>query len=232
MNAQTNLPYQSATRCPSCKQAMQSHSLTGHYGRQVSIDSCANCHAFWFDKSESTSLNANGVVELFKLIHTQKIAQSHGFNHQLGCPRCSLRLQPKTDRVHTGTFTYFACDDGHGRLTTFYQFLIEKKFVRLLNSFEIEKLSADVKQIQCSGCGAPVNLVDQHACSYCRAPIAIFDRNAAQKAIDRYQEKRLAPLPANTTLSFGLIEKDQTESSLRIDLIGAGLALLVKSLVD
>jgi Zn-finger nucleic acid-binding protein len=224
--------FKNATHCPNCKQAMQHHGLAGHYGRNVAIDSCANCHVFWFDRSESTSLNADGVVELFKLINTYKIAQTAGFNRQLGCPRCHLKLHAKNDRVNTGSFTYFACDDGHGRLTTFYQFLIEKKFVRLLNSLEIAQLGADVKQIQCSGCGAPVKLSEQSACSYCRAPIAVFDRNAAQKAIDQYLKKRPVQLPTNINTSYSFRDKQEAEPSLGFDLVSAGLAILMKSLVD
>jgi Zn-finger nucleic acid-binding protein len=185
------------SRCPNCKVSMTLQKFPGQYGQTVAIDACQNCNMLWFDKGESAKLAPDGVVELFQMI-SAKSGQNQ-FSHlsdRLGCTRCGLKLRPVTDKVITGTFNYFACEADHGRLISFYQFLIEKRFVRLLQPAEISRLAIDVKQIKCSSCGAPVDLVKQSACGYCRSPIAVFDRDAAKNAIDHYLEQRKKQLPA------------------------------------
>jgi hypothetical protein len=169
---------------------MSLQSLPGHYASKIKIDVCPSCNMFWFDTSESTQLSSDGVVELFQLINSNKGAQTPQISNRLGCVRCNQHLLPKIDRVNTGTFSYFSCGEGHGRLTTFYQFLIEKRFVRTLSKTELERLAIEVKQVKCSGCGAAVNLGTESACAYCRSPIAVFDRDAAKKAIDHYLNER------------------------------------------
>ena len=62
------------------------------------------------------------------------------------------------DQVKGTRFAYQACRKGHGRMTTFYNFLAEKQFVRELTQAERAKLAAKVEQIRCSGCGAAVNI--------------------------------------------------------------------------
>jgi Zn-finger nucleic acid-binding protein/DNA-directed RNA polymerase subunit RPC12/RpoP len=185
------------SRCPSCKVSMTLQKFPGQYGQTVAIDACQNCSMLWFDKGESAKLAPDGVVELFQMI-SAKSGQNQ-FSHlsdRLGCTRCGLKLLPVTDKVITGAFNYFACEADHGRLISFYQFLIEKRFVRLLQPAEISRLAIDVKQIKCSSCGAPVDLVKQSACGYCRSPIAVFDRDAAKNAIDHYLAQRKKQLPA------------------------------------
>jgi ribosomal protein L31 len=182
--------------CPNCRQPMGAHRLPAHYGKQLSIDTCSSCHLFWFDQGESTRLSADGVIELFKLINTSKGVQTPQLARRLTCVRCPKPLLRTVDKVKTGSFNYFACGDGHGRLTSFYHFLIEKRFVRSLSKIEIERLAIEVKQVSCSGCGAPVNLSKDTACSYCQSPISVFDRDAAQKAIDHYLREHKRTLPS------------------------------------
>jgi DNA-directed RNA polymerase subunit RPC12/RpoP len=175
---------------------MTLQKFPGQYGQTVAIDACQNCNMLWFDKGESAKLAPDGVVELFQMISAK--GSQNQFSHlsdRLGCTRCGLKLRPVADKVITGTFNYFACEADHGRLISFYQFLIEKRFVRLLQPAEISRLAIDVKQIKCSSCGAPVDLIKQSACGYCRSPIAVFDRDAAKKAIDHYLEQRKKQLP-------------------------------------
>ncbi len=187
----------STARCPNCAAGMKPHALPGHYGTAINIDACHDCNVLWFDQSESMQLAPDGVVELFQLVSANGGAQSAKLSEGLGCVRCRRTLDPRKDQVHTSKFNYFSCSNGHGRLTTYYQFLIEKQFVRELTTAERAKLAAEVKQIKCSGCGAAVNLAAESACGYCRAPIAVFDRNAAQKAIDHYLKERGKQLPTH-----------------------------------
>jgi hypothetical protein len=182
-------------RCPNCATMMKLYTLPGHYGKNVAVDACHECHAIWFDQLESTQLSPDGVVELFRMVHDAPGVASPKWGEGLACVRCRSGLRTTHDVAGGSRFTYYSCQKGHGRLTSFYQFLTEKKFVRELTAAEREKLAAEVKQIRCSGCAAPVNLAKQSACEYCRAPISVFDRNAAQKAIDHYLKVRGKQLP-------------------------------------
>jgi Transcription factor zinc-finger len=187
---------QTSGRCPNCSTTMKLHTLPAHYGNNVSVDACHDCHALWFDTTESTQLSPDGVVELFRLVHDAPGISTPKWGEGLGCVRCRAGLKNVQDVVQGSRFNYQSCNKGHGRLIGFYQFLTEKKFVRELTAAERNKLAAEVKQIRCAGCAAPVNLATQNACEYCRAPISVFDRNAAQKAIDHYLKERGKQLPA------------------------------------
>jgi Zn-finger nucleic acid-binding protein len=174
---------------------MKSHRLPAHYGRTVELDACQPCQLLWLDTSESQQLNSDGVMELFRMVHDSALNQRDKLAQRLGCVRCRSTLKKTHDQVPNARFTYHACTKGHGRLITFYQFLVEKHFVRELSPAERERLAADVQQIRCTGCGAAIDLGKQNACDYCRAPIAVFDRQAAQKAIEHYLERRNRRIP-------------------------------------
>ncbi len=183
----------SSKRCTNCASLMSLYVLPGHYGRTIDVDVCMDCNAIWFDQWESSQLSPDGVVSLFQLIHQRGgTASSAGakLGEGLRCLSCGDGMKTVNDRVKGTRFVYQSCRHGHGRLTTFYNFLSEKQFVRELTQSERTKLCATVKQVQCSGCGAPVDLTKHDACSYCRAPISVFDRDAARKAIDHYLRER------------------------------------------
>lgn len=172
---------------------MSLYSLPAHYNGKVDIDVCMDCNAIWFDPNESGLLSPDGTVALFQLINERggtATSASTKFGEALRCVTCGAGMRQVHDRVRNTRFTYQACPKGHGRLTTFYNFLSEKQFVRELTQAERAKLAATVHQVRCSGCGAPVNLSKSDACEYCRAPIAVFDRDAAKKAIDHYLLER------------------------------------------
>ncbi len=178
---------------------MSLYDLPGHYGRNLEIDVCHECNAIWFDEWESTQLSPDGVVGLFRLIHERGgTASSAGLKLSEGllCVSCGDAMKRVNDCVKNTRFVYQACRHGHGRFTTFYNFLSEKQFVRELTRAEREKLCATVRQVRCSGCAAPVDLTKHDACSYCRAPISVFDRDAARKAIDHYLQQRQKQVPA------------------------------------
>ena len=84
---------------------------------------------------------------------------------------------------HTTHFSYYRCPFGHGRLSPFLQFLLEKNFIRPISGAELAALKAKVRTIQCSNCGAPVDIQHSIACAYCHTPISILDPDAVTKAI-------------------------------------------------
>jgi hypothetical protein len=197
---------QSSKRCTNCSSLMSLYQLPGHYGQTLDIDACLDCNAIWFDQWESTQLSPDGVVALFQVINERGGAASSAgakFGEGLRCVSCGDGMKMTNDRVKNTRFTYQACRQGHGRFTTFYNFLAEKQFVRELTAAERSKLAVSVKQIKCSGCGAPVDLGKTDACGYCRAPVSVFDRDAAKKAIEHYLQERGKQLPSRPTHDYG-----------------------------
>jgi hypothetical protein len=85
--------------------------------------------------------------------------------------------------------SYYRCAGGHGRFTTFFQFLREKNFVRSLTVAEVNQLKVHMAQVRCSSCGAPVNLERDAQCGYCRAPISILDAEAVKHTIAELSEE-------------------------------------------
>lgn len=183
----------SGKHCTNCSAKMTLYSLPGHYNSTVDIDVCMNCNALWFDQYESMQLSPDGTVALFQLINERggtATSAASKFSDGLRCVTCGEAMRLTQDRVRNTRFAYQACRHGHGRMTTFYNFLAEKQFVRELTKIERDRLAATVHQVRCSGCGAAVNLGKVDACEYCRAPVAVFDRDAAKKAIDHYLQER------------------------------------------
>ena len=190
----------STKRCTNCSTLMSLYSLPGHYGRSVEIDVCHDCNALWFDQGESTQLSPDGTVALFQLIDERGGTSTNAvgkFGEGLRCVTCGTGMRLTNDRVKNTRFAYQSCPNGHGRLTTFYNFLAEKQFVRELTQAERAKLAVSVQQIKCSSCAAPVDIGKTDACQYCRAPVSVFDRDAAKKAIDHYLQARQQQLPMN-----------------------------------
>lgn len=191
---------QSNNRCTNCSALMSLYELPGHYGQSVELDVCHDCNAIWFDQWESSQLSPDGTVALFQLINERggtSSAASSKFGEGLRCVACGTGMRLTNDRVKNTRFVYQSCPKGHGRLTTFYNFLAEKQFVRELTQQERAKLAASVQQIKCSSCAAPVNIGKSDACEYCRAPVSVFDREAAKKAIDHYLQERQKQVPAH-----------------------------------
>ena len=194
----------STRHCTNCSTLMSIYSLPGHYNQTVEIEVCHDCNAIWFDQWESSQLSPDGTVALFRLINerggTSSTAASK-FGEGLRCVTCGTGMKLVNDRVKNTRFAYQSCPKGHGRLTTFYNFLAEKQFVRELTQLERSKLAATVQQIKCSGCGASVNIGKTDACEYCRAPVSVFDRDAAKTAIDHYLKERQQQVPQQAQTS-------------------------------
>lgn len=172
--------------CPACRGPMDKRRFAASHG-EVLIDICWDCHAFWFDRLESTQLAPAAVLELFRLIHEHRDRPARPLAEQMACPACAGPLTFTHDLQRTNRINYYRCARSHGRLTTFLQFLREKQFVRSLSATEVERLRATVKQVRCSGCGAPVDVAKDAACGFCRAPLSILDPNAVNDALAKWQ---------------------------------------------
>lgn len=151
---------------------------------RVELDICHGCQAIWFDQFESAQLTPGAVIELFRLVHEHHDRALRPLGERKRCPACRAELKLTHDLQRTNRIVYYRCPSGHGRFTTFYQFLREKHFVRSLTAPEVERLKAHVAQVRCSSCGAPVDLVRDPQCAYCRAPISVLDAQAVRRTLE------------------------------------------------
>lgn len=177
---------------------MDALAFESHLGATVSIDACWPCHLIWFDHLESSSLSAASVIELFKRIHQAQssptAAARNTVSNNMSCPSCATGLKLTNDIQKNGRFSYHRCHQGHGRATSFTQFLREKNFIRSLNPLEIKKLSVSIKQIRCSSCGASVDLTHDTSCTHCGSAIAVLDHDAVEKALTALQAQQAKQL--------------------------------------
>jgi hypothetical protein len=166
---------------------MAPRTLEHHYREPVTLDLCASCHVIWFDREESIALAPAAVLDLFRTIGRARAA-TRQLPERLACPRCPRTLVLTHDVHRSGRFVYHRCPQGHGRLTTFHHFLREKGFIRELAPAEIERLRVRIGQLQCSNCGAPIDLSRTSACSYCRSALAVLDADALARNVERLEQ--------------------------------------------
>jgi hypothetical protein len=178
---------------------MQPQDFEQNYKGTVRVDVCFACAGIWFDHLESVQLAPGAVIELFKEIHSNRDAGRQPVAKQLGCPRCNGALELGFDLSKAGRFSYYRCLRGDGRFTPFFQFLREKQFVRSLTPAEVARVRAEVREIKCSECGAPIDLEHTSQCKYCHAPVSFLDPDAVEKALHQWSDaenrRRAAPTP-------------------------------------
>ena len=155
----------------------------------LTLDYCAPCRGIWFDPQESTRLEPDSVLELFRIIRETADTNPVSPKGIWLCPRCDAGLAKTHDVSRGGPFAYERCPNGHGRFTPYAQFLTEKGFVRHLAKAEIEQIGAVAAQISCHACGGPIDLRHDTACPHCRASIAVLDPHAMQQAVSAYVER-------------------------------------------
>src|SRR5580765_8724244 len=151
--------------CPRCRAAMNLEHLDGHQGTSVTIDLCLPCQVFWFDSHESLKLSPGGVLKLFRLIGERALTPRPTVTDEPVCPRCRTRLLPTHDQQRNTRFQYLRCPREHGRLITFVDFLREKDFIRPLSTQQIDELRRSVQTVNCSNCGAPIDLMKTSGCA-------------------------------------------------------------------
>lgn len=167
---------------------MTALTLDGHHGRPVAIDICHACQAFWFDGYESLQLAPASVLKLFREIGDRATEHVTALSEVSACPRCKLRLMPAHDQQRSTKFEYRRCPQRHGRLISFFNFLREKDFIRPLSGEQLEALRRNVQTVNCSNCGAPVNLATGTACGHCGSPLSMVDMHQAEALIAKLKE--------------------------------------------
>ena len=194
--------------CPGCGAPMQRLEFERKPVGLLDLDVCFDCQVIWFDQYESAQLTPGAVLELFRQIHEHEPREERRMPAGVRCPECLKALVYTQDLQRTNRIAYHRCPERHGRLSTFYQFLREKNFVRSLSPAEIDQLKATVTQVRCSSCGAPVDLERGTACSFCRAPISILDPDAVRRTVEELGEaergrQRVDPQEAMNALLAG-----------------------------
>jgi len=178
---------------------MAAQVVDGHYGKTIELDWCAGCSAFWFDTNESIGLAPGSVLRLFALIGQNQQTARAPFAAALACPRCHAQLVLSHDLQRGTRFHYLRCPAEHGRLITSAEFLREKNFVRPLGPAELAELRARVQTIQCSSCGAPIDLAAGSACGHCGAPVSMIDPRQVETVVrdlKQAEERRTTEDPA------------------------------------
>jgi len=237
-----------AMNCPSCGAPMRQLTLDGHLGRPVTIDICRQCQAFWFDARESLQLTPASTLALFKEIGTDAGAGRTIAADRARCPRCTRPLHVSHDMQRQTRFEYLSCPEGHGRLTTFFNFLREKNFIRPLTSQQIADLRRNVPSVNCSNCGASIDLAAGTVCSHCGSPLSMLDLEQAGALIDqlmRAGDRAQAPVDPALPLALARARResegafDQLSGSpawltdlASSGLVGAGLATVARWLKD
>jgi len=222
--------------CPGCSESMEREKLEDHGHRPVVIDVCFGCQVFWFDERESIRLSAGSTLTLFRTIGERQPARRRTGGVTPACPRCGVDLVLTHDRQRDTRFEYLRCPNDHGRLTTFFNFLREKNFIKPLSAKQIEELRQHLQSVNCSNCGAPVDLAKGEACRHCGSPLSMLDveqaatliqhlRDAEQKpdGVDPNLPLRLAEARRESDAAFGGAEGTWLRDASRSGLVGAGL---------
>ena len=223
---------------------MQQETLTAHLGQPVTVDLCQGCQSFWFDARESVSLSPGATLALFRIIG-ERAAKPHITNREIAkCPRCRARLRHTHDMQRATRFAYLRCPNDHGRLTSFFDFLREKDFVRPLTPQQVADLRQNVASVNCSNCGAPVDLAQRSACEHCGTALSMLDLTQAETLVrqlrtadDRTAQRVDPSLPLELARARREVEaafagmsgdRDWFETVSSTGLISAGLSVAAK----
>jgi endogenous inhibitor of DNA gyrase (YacG/DUF329 family) len=225
---------------------MTAMTLDGRLRGSVTIDVCATCQAFWFDHFDSLQLSAGSTLKLMKFIGEHSSPTKPSLPPDtLRCPRCATPLHLAHNMQRNMPFTYWRCGNEDGHFISFFEFLKEKNFIHTLSPEQIKELRQNVQSVNCSSCGASINLQSNSACPYCHAPISMLDMKQPQLMLEQLKQAA-EPKPVDPALALKLASvKSGLEVSLAderspewwsdastIGLVGAGLTVVARWLSD
>ena len=230
--------------CPRCSNAMEAHTLEGNIGRAVEIDLCEPCQSLWLDAQENLRLTPGATLVLFRVIG-EHVAKPGVSEFSGKCPRCRASLRRTQDLQRATRFEYHRCPNNHGRLITFFDFLKEKDFVKPLTPKQVAELRKNIQTVNCSNCGAPVDLAKGSDCAHCGSPLSMLDMDHAEQLVAQLREADRPDKPVDPALPLALArarrEVDEAFKGLprehiwlqqgsSLGLVGAGLTALVRLL--
>jgi hypothetical protein len=227
-------------KCSNCGNPMTDWTLSGRLGNTVAFDVCVPCQAFWFDHYNELQFSSASTLELLKYIGERSSSPKPVLAQALWCPRCGCGLTLAHDIARNVHFTYWNCPNQHGHFITFFEFLKEKNFIHPLSPKEIAQLRESVRTVNCSSCGAPIDLATSSACSYCHAPISVLDLKEQQRMLEQLKQAAI-PKPVDPTypLKLAMIENRASEffqaydrgwwqDGASADLVQAGLNAVIR----
>jgi len=208
---------------------MTADDLEGHLGTRVQIDRCPMCQVFWFDHLESLRLSPGATLQIFRAISSEQ-GRPATVHEPLKCPRCDAGLLLTNDRQRNTPFRYWRCPREHGRLITFFDFLREKDFIRPLSAAQIEELKQNVQMVNCSNCGAPIDLANASACTHCGTPISMLDVKQVSEMASQLQQAS-APKPIDVSALFAALKAEHDREAPQ-SLVETGLRLVANWLTS
>ncbi len=218
--------------------------LEGHQGQPMVIDLCHACQVLWFDAHESPRLTPGSTLRLFRTIGEHVAPPQAPGDEGVSCPRCGVPLRRTHDMQRATRFQYLRCPSGHGRLTGFFDFLKEKNFIRPLSPEQVETLRVQVQVVNCSNCGASIELARHTSCGHCGSPLSMLDLSQAEALVHQLQHaehRRDQPVDPALPLAMARARREVTDAFGSLDaglfslhdassagLVGAGLGALAR----
>jgi hypothetical protein len=189
--------------CPNCAKQMTDWTLGGQLGNQLVIDVCTPCQAFWFEEHKDLQLSPASTLQLMKFIGEHSSSSKPTLAPLLRCPCCPAHLTLAHDLARNVRFVYWQCPSQHGHFMSFLEFLKEKNFIRPLSPVEIQRLRESVQSVNCSSCGASIDLQNNSTCPYCHSPISILDLKEQQQMLAQLSQAA-EPKPVDPALPLKL----------------------------
>lgn len=191
-------------------------TLDGHLSRNADVDVCAPCQFIWFDARENLQLTPGATLKMFHVIGEHVSRPAHEDRDIVKCPRCNGQLRRTQDMQRNTRFEYFKCPNNHGRLIAFFDFLKEKDFIKPLTAQQVAELRKNVQAINCSNCGAPVNLARGSDCAHCGSPLSMLDLNQAETLVAQLREADRTDKTVDPALPMALARaRRETEAAFR-----------------
>jgi Zn-finger nucleic acid-binding protein len=221
---------------------MRAYRVDAQLDREVDIDVCMPCQSIWFDVQEHLQLTPGATLKMFHVIG-ENVARPAWQDKDLAhCPRCRAQLRRTQDLQRATRFEYYKCPNLHGRLTSFFDFLKEKDFIKPLLPQQIAELRKYAHAVNCSNCGAPVDLAANAHCTHCGSPLTMLDLEQADRLIEQLKGAdharvidpalplALAKAKRDTELIFRTLESRHTyaRDDDSLDLVGIGFTALMR----
>ena len=178
--------------CTHCGTPMRAVRLEGHYGQQVEVDLCAECHLVWLDDFESVRLSGLGWIELLRQMHADSAPTAHALSLPLTCPRCATHLKPVRNLTRFGRTAAHECPKRHGHYQTYALLLAERGLVRPLNARDRKILRDEHRLPSCLNCGAPLDAGAGDSCAHCTSPLVALD---LPRLLSSVMVRHAMPLP-------------------------------------
>jgi hypothetical protein len=179
--------------CPNCTQKMTTMTLEGHLVPSITLQVCAPCQFFWFEMFKALQLATSSTLQLMKFIGENSSQPRPQLSATLRCPVCSDRLKITHDWQRNTRFNYWRCDQEHGQFISFLDFLREKDFIHPISRQQIAELKKTMQVVNCSNCGAPIDLNKDSTCQSCGSPISMLDMAQPQHLIEQLQQTGAKP---------------------------------------